>query len=104
LGKIVVATDYGGSRDFLDIGCGFPVRYHLHQREGGDESDASDAGVGVQIDEGHLTEALVAASGLVETRDLSLGEAARYRVENFLSPSAVGESIRRSLLGFIGTG
>ena len=90
--------------DILDIGCGFPVRYHLHQREGGDESDASDAGVGVQIDEGHLTEALVAASGLVETRDLSLGEAARYRVENFLSPSAVGESIRRSLLGFIGTG
>ena len=29
LGKPVVATDYGGSRDFLDEGTGFPVRYGI---------------------------------------------------------------------------
>src|SRR5207253_377544 len=94
LGKIVIATDYGGSRDFLDIACGFPVHYHL---------DPSQSGR-AWVDEDHLTNSLIGASQLVEARDLSLGEAARCRVRNLLSPTTVGDSMQRSLSELTGTG
>ena len=31
LGKIVVTTDYSGSRDFVDLSCGFPVAFRLRE-------------------------------------------------------------------------
>jgi len=94
LGKIVVATDYGGSRDFLDIACGFPVPYDLDRSESGR----------AWVDEHHLTKSLIAASQLVEAGDLSLAEAARRRIRDLFSPTAVADSMQRSLSRLIRAG
>jgi glycosyltransferase involved in cell wall biosynthesis len=103
MGKIVVATDYGGSRDFLDAECGFPVRYRLHSPERDHGHYTREGGVWAQIDEAHLAEALIEASELVMAGDTRLGDAARTRINELCSPAAVGAKIRRSISQLLST-
>jgi tetratricopeptide (TPR) repeat protein len=96
-GKIAVATDYAGSRDFLDAACGFPVRYRMKPLDDDYGHYTRDGGAWAAIDEDHLTESLLQAAAMVEAGDRSVGEAARRRIAERLSPSAVGATMRDSL-------
>jgi glycosyltransferase involved in cell wall biosynthesis len=98
MGKLVVATDYGGSADFLDAQCGFPVPYRLDSLDDDHGHYTRDGGIWAQIDEGHLTESLIEAAGLVMSGDLRLGDAARRRISELFSPEAVGAKMRDSIL------
>jgi glycosyltransferase involved in cell wall biosynthesis len=97
MGKIVIATDYGGSRDFLDARCGFPVRYRLCSLDRDHGHYTRDGGVWAQIDETHLGEAMIEASQLVTSGDTRLGDAARHRINDLCSPAAVGATMHSSI-------
>jgi glycosyltransferase involved in cell wall biosynthesis len=92
LGKPVVASDFGGSRDFLDEACGFPVparavtleKSHGHYLAGG---------VWGEVDEAALAEALRAAANA----DPAVGERARARVAERLSPEAVARTMAAAM-------
>jgi glycosyltransferase involved in cell wall biosynthesis len=97
MGKIVVATDYGGSRDFLDGTCGFPVNYRLEELDV-DHGPYARGAVWAQVDEDHLTDSLIRAAELSRCGDFSLGDAAQHRVGALLSPAAVSAKMRESLI------
>lgn len=89
-GKVVVATDHGGSRDFLDASCGFPVKWseqvlerdHGHYRRGG---------VWAAVDEEDLARALVEAAAASMDPALTVPRAAANRIEAQLSAQAVAD-------------
>jgi glycosyltransferase involved in cell wall biosynthesis len=95
-GKLVVATDFGGSRDFLDQTCGFPVACdvitlatdHGHYRKGGQWAQ-------VRIEA--LAEALLQAAAQLEQGDHTLGERARARIAERLSADTVATAMEASL-------
>ncbi len=97
MGKIVVATDYSGSRDFLDANCGFPVGYRLQSLDD-DHGHYRRGGVWAQVDEPQLADALVRATERVMAGDARIGEAARARIEDRLSLETVGAKMRQSIL------
>ncbi len=94
-GKVVVATDYGGSRDILDESCGLPVAYDLttltqdfgHYRKGGQWA-------AVRVDA--LAEALVRGAEGLERGERELGARARARIAERLSAEAVADAMRAS--------
>ena len=97
MGKVVVATDYGGSRDFLDASCGFPVRA---------DEVALDASHGPylrgavwgQVDEAALADALrEAARAVADGTGAEIGTAARARIRGTLSIAAVASAMSASL-------
>ncbi|MFZ5705450.1 MAG: glycosyltransferase [Pseudomonadota bacterium] len=95
MGKPVVATDFGGTRDFLDAESGWPVRAHgwtLDQ----DFGHYTVGGSWARIDEPALSLALTQAAEAVEASDSSKGDAARARIAGQLSQAAVAERIRDS--------
>ena len=96
LGNIVVATDYGGSRDFLDGETGFPVRWQPWKIDRDDGAYAKGT-VWAKIDEGHLAESLVAAAALSDDEKRRIGERARRRVRDTLSPEAVASEMQASI-------
>jgi glycosyltransferase involved in cell wall biosynthesis len=96
LGKIVVATDYGGSRDFLGKDCGFPVDYLL-QSLAEDHGHYKRGEVWAQVDVPQLADALVRAARLIVSGDVRIGAAARERIENTLSLEAIATHIRHSI-------
>jgi glycosyltransferase involved in cell wall biosynthesis len=96
LAKPVVATDFGGSVDFLDATTGYPVRarpWRLTDAFGHYEA----GGAWARIDEPALAAALVQAAGDVVAGERSRAEAGRARVAERLSADAVGAAIRDSL-------
>lgn len=95
-GKHVIATDFGGSADFLDGGCGYPVPGAQHRLDG-DFGHYSQGGEWVMIDESALTAALLAAADAVARGDDRRPVKARARVADLLSYVAVGECARASL-------
>jgi glycosyltransferase involved in cell wall biosynthesis len=97
MGKIVVATDYSGSRDFLDADCGFPVGYRLQSLDD-DHGHYRRGGVWAQVDESRLADALVKAADQVMAGDKHIGEAARARIEDRLSLETVGAKMRQGVL------
>ncbi len=94
-GKVVVATDYGGSRDVLDPSCGLPVAYDLttlgedlgHYRKGGQWA-------AVRVDA--LAEALARGAESLERGERELGARARARIAERLSADAVADAMRAS--------
>ena len=94
-GKVVVATDYGGSRDVLDESCGLPVAYELttlsedfgHYRKGG-------RWAAVRVDA--LADALTCAAEGLERGERTLGAAARARIADRLSADRVADAMRAS--------
>jgi hypothetical protein len=96
LGKPVVATDFSGSRDFLDSSCGYPVKafeWTLSEDHGHYLAGHSWGG----IDEDALTETLKVAASKVDEGDHSIGIAARNNIANKLSYDAVANSIKTSI-------
>ncbi len=91
-GKTVVATDFGGSTDYLDAATGFPVKarpWTLNE----DFGHYTKGGTWARIDEPALTAALLKAAAA----DDSLRTAARARIAAQLSYDAVGRLIANSL-------
>ena len=95
-GKIVVATDFGGSRDYLDAECGFPVAAQ-QARVTQDFGHYRAGGVWSAVDEQDLTRALVAAARAAETGEGNFGAAAKARVGDLLSITAVSKRIAASV-------
>ena len=91
-GKKVVATDFGGSRDYLDASTGYPVKarpWTLTE----DHGHYTKGGVWARIDEPALAAALIEAA---EAGD-DIGARARARIAERLSYAHVGELIAASL-------
>ncbi|MGU3537540.1 rhamnan synthesis F family protein [Methylobacterium sp. A54F] len=97
LGKAVVATDFGGSRDFLDASCGFPVRAEvaaLAQSHG----PYLRGSLWGRVDEADLARQLAAAAATVAGPDgARLAEAARARIRAMFSAEAVARSMQAAL-------
>jgi glycosyltransferase involved in cell wall biosynthesis len=97
MGKVVVATDFGGSRDFLDATCGFPVRADIVALEDsyGPYLKGSTWG---RVDEDDLARALNSAAAAVTSGEaLRIGAAARARIRERLSAAAVAAAMEASL-------
>ena len=99
-GKPVVATDFGGTRDFLDASCGYPVRaepWTLEKDHGHYLAGHSWA----KVDESALTTALIHAADAVEAgkwvHGSTLAQAARRRIAEDLSHDAVAAKIESSI-------
>ena len=91
-GKKVVATDFGGSRDYLDASTGYPVKarpWTLTE----DYGHYTKGGVWARIDEPALAAALIKAA---EGSD-DIGTRARARIAEQLSYAQVGALIASSL-------
>ncbi|MCS0495486.1 glycosyltransferase [Ancylobacter sp. MQZ15Z-1] len=92
----VVATDYGGSRDFLTSETGFPVRYEdwtLTEDFGAYRTGTRWA----KVDEAHFAECLAAAAALTPEARAALGERARAHLRATLSPQAVARRMEESV-------
>lgn len=89
--KPVVATDYGGSRDFLDAGCGYPVPARTVRLDR-DLGHYTRGGTWAEVDETAFAGALRAAAG-----DRDVGERARARIAERLSADAVGAAVARAI-------
>ena len=88
LGKPVVASDFGGSTDFLDESCGFPVRCTPWQLQ--EDNGAYPRGTAWgRIDDDQLAETLLAVASLPDPALAEIGAKARHRIETLLSPRAV---------------
>ncbi|MFT3975864.1 MAG: glycosyltransferase [Sphingomonas bacterium] len=99
-GKPVVATDFGGTRDFLDATCGYPVKADPWTLE--EDHGHYLAGHGwARIDETALTVALIRAADAVEAGEWVPGSilatAARARIVERLSHDAVAEAVRQGI-------
>ncbi len=100
-GKSVVATDFSGTRQFLDETCGFPVRAHAWTLEE-DYGHYTKGGTWARIDEGAMSDALFDAASAIDGGDRSMGDAARARVEQALSFATVSAAIGASFDAVIG--
>ena len=96
LGKPVVASDFGGSTDFLDESCGFPVRCTPWQLEEDDGAYPRGTTWG-WIDEDRLAEVLVTVASLSAPAMAEIGSKARQRIEAQLSPRAVADRMRTGI-------
>jgi glycosyltransferase involved in cell wall biosynthesis len=94
--KPVVASDFGGSTDFLDEETGYPVRTRPWQLNRAYGHYEAGAGWG-RIDEPALALALLHAADDVIAGDRTRAEAARARIAARLSAPTVGKAIRDSL-------
>ncbi|GLV23542.1 hypothetical protein TomMM35A_33800 [Sphingobium sp. TomMM35A] len=100
VGKPVVATDYAGTKDFIDEKCGYPVPakiWMLDQNYGHYLAGHSWA----KVDEDAFAAALVEAAQAIMSGDHSIGHAAKANVERLLSYEAVAEAIKVSISGAI---
>ena len=95
-GRPVVATDFGGSTDFLDAGTGYPVRAHSWRLQE-DFGHYTRGGEWARIDEPALSFALAQAALAVERGDRHIGSAARERIRDDLSIESVSKAIDRSI-------
>ncbi|CAN7330472.1 glycosyltransferase [Phenylobacterium sp. LjRoot225] len=95
-GKSVVASDYGGVRDFLDSDCGFPVPVRTVQL--GEELGAyPKGGFWGEVDEAAFAAALSDCARRLEAGDNQLGERARSRIGDLLSAQAVAGAMTSAL-------
>ena len=95
-GKPVVATDFGGMKDYLDATTGYPVKARSWTLDR-DFGHYKTGGEWARIDEPALSAALRQAAQDLEKGDSSRGGAARARIGERLSYGAVGELIAKSL-------
>ncbi|MES2497205.1 MAG: glycosyltransferase [Pseudomonadota bacterium] len=94
-GKPVVATDFSGSRDFLDASVGWPVKAHPWRLEQ-DFGHYTEGGDWARIDEPALAATLARAAEAVEAGDDGKGIAARERIAVQLSYDAVAAKVEES--------
>lgn len=95
VGKPVVATDYAGTRDFVDESCGYPVPaelWTLDQNYGHYLQGHRWA----KVDEDAFAAALVKAASAIMGGDVSVGAAAKANIARLLSYEAVADAVRAS--------
>jgi glycosyltransferase involved in cell wall biosynthesis len=92
LGKPVVATDYGGVRDFLDRSCGYPVPARTVELDE-DLGAYGRGGFWGEVDEGAFARALVEAAERIEAGDVEIGQRARARIAERFSADAVAAAM-----------
>ena len=102
-GKAVVATDFGGSADFLDATSGYPVPAHPWRLEE-DFGHYTKGGEWARIDEPALAAILRRAAAAIDAGDERIGVAARERIGRQLSLDAVGALIGASFAATMATG
>ncbi len=88
LGKPVVATDFGGTTEFLDTGCGWPVKAREWTLDE-DHGHYTKGGSWARIDEPALAATLRRAAEAVAAGDDRIGRAARARIGERLSFDAI---------------
>lgn len=96
MGKLVVATDYGGVRDFLDTDTGFPVASTEWETER-DYGAYARGTVWARVDEADFAAKLHAAASLSADAAANIGVRAQNRIETLLSPAAVAKRIEASV-------
>jgi glycosyltransferase involved in cell wall biosynthesis len=94
-GKLAVATDYSGNRDFLDETCGAPVSFSLKQVRPG-EYPFAQGQWWAEPDVGHAADLLRKAARDPSWR-LELGRRAQKKIRDELSFAAVGRKMRQRL-------
>jgi glycosyltransferase involved in cell wall biosynthesis len=95
LGMPVIATDYGGTADFVTEEVGFPLRYSLVENERG-HGPYARGGIWAEPSSAHLQELLRSVVACPHEA-ASRGRRARaWMLENY-SPAAVGGLVRRRL-------
>lgn len=100
VGVPVVATDYAGTRDFVDATCGYPVaaqHWTLEDNHGHYLAGHSWA----RIDEDALAAALIEAANAVDAGDDTLARAGEARVADLLSYETVATAIRASFVNTV---
>lgn len=100
VGKPVVVTDYGGTQDFIDATCGYPVAasmWTLDRNHGHYLAGHSWA----KVDEAALAAALVRAAKAIMVGDYAIGAAAKTNVTRLLSYDAVADAIRASMAAVV---
>ena len=95
-GKPVVATDFGGSADYLDATTGYPVKARPWKLDR-DFGHYKTGGIWARIDEPALSAALRQAAHDVEIGDRTRGNAARAQIAERMSYQTVGGLIEQSL-------
>jgi glycosyltransferase involved in cell wall biosynthesis len=95
-GKPVIATDYGGTTDFLDTSCGFPIQSTPWVLDD-DEGVYPKGTVWAKVDEDRLAAALGTVGDLSPAERAEIGSKARQRIGARLSPAAVARRIRDSI-------
>jgi glycosyltransferase involved in cell wall biosynthesis len=95
-GKPVIASDYGGSTDFLDASCGFPVRCTSWQLDR-DEGAYPPGTIWGRVDEDQFAKTLAEVGALDPSERAAIGAKARRRIETQLSPANVAWKIRDSI-------
>jgi glycosyltransferase involved in cell wall biosynthesis len=92
-GKSVVATDFGGSTDFLDATCGYPVPYVLR---------AVPNGLCAEVDIAALSAALRKAAVKIIDGDVSIGLAAKERIRARNSSRQIAQRVQRTAFTLLG--
>lgn len=95
LGKLVVVTDYGGTRDFVNEECGYPVAaemWTLDQNYGHYLAGHTWA----KVNEDAFAATLLKAANTIMSGDNTIGEAAKANIVHRLSYEAVADSIKTS--------
>ncbi|WP_052730233.1 glycosyltransferase [Sphingomonas sp. SRS2] len=101
-GKPVVATDFGGSRDFLDANVGWPVKWHAWRLDQ-DFGHYTEGGQWARIDEPALSATLIRAADSIEAGDGAKGRDARERIGELLSHEAVAAKVAASFAAVVET-
>lgn len=96
-GKRVVATNYGGSCDFLTKETGFPVKFQEF-RLSSDIGPYRAGTIWAAIDEEHFAFCLASAARLSRSSQRELAGAARAMVRDTLSAKAVASRMSASLV------
>jgi len=100
-GKPVIATDFGGTTDFVRDGVGFPLSYKLIELEE-DRGPYARGNVWADPSVEHLRALMVQLQGDAALCR-SVGAAAAAQVRATTSPTAVGRLMRRRLKAIAGT-
>ena len=100
VGKPVVATDYAGTKDFIDASCGYPVPatlWTLDRNYGHYLAGHRWA----KVNEDAFAAKLVQAANAILAGDNVIGEAAKANIGRLLSYEAVAEAMQASFAGAI---
>ncbi|WP_416268749.1 rhamnan synthesis F family protein [Burkholderia cepacia] len=100
LGKPVVVTDFGGTRDFVNSDCGYPVQATPWVLEEDHGHYLAGHGWG-KVDENALAAALVKAATAIAKGDRTMNEAARNNIARLLSYDAVARAVEASFAAAI---